>query len=141
MRHGSFADAHPPRKNLIFQEKCWKGVPKSSPESTFSRKHLLKPTRELNPRKSRFCCFSRSRMVAAISRRVFRCVDKVIVYASRIPPTQLNAFKSSQNHFNSFQNPFVFSDHILSTQAWHKHKHKLANQRPSIKNTPHNVQI
>ena len=83
VRHGTFADAHPPRDNLTFQEKCWKGVPKSSPESIFPRKNLLKPTRELNPRKSRFCCFSRSRMVAAISRRVFRCFEKVIFLLPR----------------------------------------------------------
>ena len=29
-RQGTFADAHPPRENLSFQEKCWKGVPKST---------------------------------------------------------------------------------------------------------------
>ena len=37
MRHGTFADAHPPRENLTFQEKCWKGVPKSSPELILGR--------------------------------------------------------------------------------------------------------
>ena len=67
VRHSTFSDAHPPRKNLIFQEKCWKGVPKSSPESTFSRKHLLKPTREHNPRKSRICFFSPHRGETLVS--------------------------------------------------------------------------
>ena len=75
VRHGTFSDAHPPRKNLIFQEKCRKGVQKSSPESTFSRKYLLKPTRELNPRKSRFCCFSPHRGETLV-RLVFYDVSK-----------------------------------------------------------------
>ena len=30
VRHGTFADAHPPRENLVFTEKLWKGVPKST---------------------------------------------------------------------------------------------------------------
>ena len=33
VRHGTFADAHPPSQNAVFEDKCWKGVPKSSPES------------------------------------------------------------------------------------------------------------
>ena len=57
VRHGTFADAHPPSQNAVFEDKCRKGVPKSSPESTFPRKNLLKRRRELNPRKSRICCF------------------------------------------------------------------------------------
>ena len=130
MRHGTFADAHPPRDNLTFQEKCWKGVPKSSPElilgrfwhtlpQLFSIKQVLtwrvcvrarslthtlrvrtsvfrksagkvcqnQPQASKKPlktymgaqsTKSRIYCFSYSRMVAAISRRVFRCFEKVV---------------------------------------------------------------
>ena len=131
VRHGTFADAHPPRDNLTFQEKCWKGVPKSSPELIlgrfwhtlpqlfFSKKQVLtwrvcvrarslthtlrvrtsvfrksagrvcqnQPQASKKPlktymgaqsTKSRIYCFSYSRMVAAISRRVFRCFEKVV---------------------------------------------------------------
>ena len=130
MRHGTFADAHPPRDNLTFQEKCWKGVPKSSPElilgrfwhtlpQLLSKKQVLtwrvcvrarslthtlrvrisvcrksagrvcqnQPQASKKPlktymgaqsTKSRIYCFSYSRMVAAISRRVFRCFEKVV---------------------------------------------------------------
>ena len=38
VRHGTFADAYPPRKNLIFLEKCRKGVPKSSINRFWARK-------------------------------------------------------------------------------------------------------
>ena len=37
VRHGTFADAHPPRENLVFTEKLWKGVPKSTPGSILGR--------------------------------------------------------------------------------------------------------
>ena len=37
VRHGTFADAHPPRENLVFSEKLWKGVPKSTPGSILGR--------------------------------------------------------------------------------------------------------
>ena len=30
VRHGTFADAHPPRENPVFRKKLWKGVPKST---------------------------------------------------------------------------------------------------------------
>ena len=75
VRQRTSRDAHLPHENLTFQEKCRKGVPKSSPESTFSRKNLLKPTRELNPRKSRFCCFSPHRGETLV-RLVFYDVSK-----------------------------------------------------------------
>ena len=37
VRHGTFADAHPPRENLVFTEKLWKGVPKSPPGSSMKK--------------------------------------------------------------------------------------------------------
>ena len=130
MRQRTCRDAHPPLENLTFQEKCRKGVPKSSPEvilgrfwhtlpQLFSKKqvftwrvcvrarsltHTLRlrtsvfrksagrvcqnqPQASTKPlqtymgaqsTKSRLYCFSYSRMVAAISRRVFRCVENLI---------------------------------------------------------------
>ena len=78
VRHGTFADAHPPRENLSFQEKCWKGVPKSSPGSIFPQKTTHKTYMGAQSTKSRIYCFSYSSMVAAISRRIFRCFEKVV---------------------------------------------------------------
>ena len=130
VRHGTFADAHLPHENLTFQEKCRKGVPKSSPElisgrfwhtlpQLFSKEQVftwrvcvrarslthtlrvrtsvfrksagrvcqnqpqaskkpLKTYMGAQSTKSRIYCFSYSRMVAAISRRVFRCFEKVV---------------------------------------------------------------
>ena len=74
VRQGTFADAHPPRENLSFQEKCWKGVPKSTP----GLEKTLKTYMGAQSTKSRIYCFSYSRMVAVISRRVFRCFEKVV---------------------------------------------------------------
>ena len=130
MRHGTFADAHPPSENLTFQKKSRKGVPKSTPGSILGRfghtlptlflksevftrrvcvrarslthtlrvrtsvfrksagrvcqnqpqasKKPLKTYMGAQSTKSRIYCFSYSRMVAAISRRVFPCFEKVV---------------------------------------------------------------
>ena len=38
VRQRTCRNAHPPSQNAVFQDKCWKGVPKSSPESILGPK-------------------------------------------------------------------------------------------------------
>ena len=46
VRQRTCRDAHPPRENLSFQEKCWKGVPKSIKNRSWGSLGAPKSSRE-----------------------------------------------------------------------------------------------
>ena len=59
MRQRTCRDAHPPRENLIFQEKCRKGVPKSMRNRSWDSLGAPKSTPEAleGPRHGPRACF------------------------------------------------------------------------------------